>query len=523
MNTCSRHRWRIAAALACSTGLYLSSASAQTAAEPNFPANDSVVRHIYLEGMQHSHAMALAQVLLDSIGPRLTGSPANRAANAWLVQTYTQWGIPARNEQYGTWRTWTRGVTHLDLVAPRVRTLEGTALAWSAATPPGGVTGDVVVLPAASDTKDAAGFTQWLTTVRGKFVLLSAPQLSCRPESSWKHYALPDAYQAMTAARDSAQAEWQTRSAVGDHGAPLRTRLAQAGVAGILTSAWTSGWGTDMIMDTHVAGVPVFDLSCEDYSALARLAEHDQHPRLHAVAEAQLAPAETPVYNTIAELKGTEHPEQYVVLSAHVDSWDTGSGATDNGMGTIVMLEAMRLLKQFYPHPKRTILVGHWSGEEEGEIGSNSFVADHPALLPQIQALFNTDDGMGRIAHMSSIGLAEGPAALARWMAPIPTALTDGIQYRDPGAAQDQSTDSDAFACRDAPAFDVDQVGWDGTYTYHSNRDTFDKLSADDLRRNATLIALLAYEASEDPHSLARPSKPRYPCLPVLRSWQATR
>src|SRR5881628_1468695 len=115
------------------------------------PTGDPVVQRIYDEGMRHSQASRLAQVLMDSIGPRLTGSPANRAANDWLLRTYSAWGIAAKNEQYGTWRDWTRGPSGLMLVSPRARVLEATMHAWSAATKPGGITADVVNLPRVSE------------------------------------------------------------------------------------------------------------------------------------------------------------------------------------------------------------------------------------------------------------------------------------------------------------------------------------------------------------------------------------
>jgi len=108
------------------------------------PTGDPVVQRIYDEGMRRSQTSRLAQVLMDSIGPRLTGSPANRAANDWLLRMYRSWGIDAKNEQYGTWRDWTRGPSQLTLVAPRTRVLEATMHAWSGATPAGGVTADVV-------------------------------------------------------------------------------------------------------------------------------------------------------------------------------------------------------------------------------------------------------------------------------------------------------------------------------------------------------------------------------------------
>jgi hypothetical protein len=309
----------------------------------------------------------------------------------------------------------------------------------------------------------------------------------------------------MHAARDSATAEWRSRATVAGSGRDLNDRLDAAGVAGILNSEWSSGWGVNKILAANTTSVPAFDVSCEDYSLLARLAAHGQHPRIHAVAEGHMAPMEAPVYNTIAELKGTKYPEQYVMLSAHLDSWDAGSGATDNGTGTIVVLEAMRLLKLAYPHPKRTILVGHWSGEEESEIGSNAFATDHPDIVRGLQALFNQDDGTGRIAKITSIGFLDGPSALARWMSRLPASLTSNIRLDYPGVVELQFSDDDAFACRNAPAFGFSSMdGEDGIYTWHTNRDTFDKINFDEIERAATLTALLAYEAAEDPQQLSR-------------------
>lgn len=382
-----------------------------------FPTSDPVVQRIYDEGMHHSQTAALAQALMDSIGPRLTGSPANRAANQWLIHIYTDWRIPVRNEQYGTWRDWTRGPSSVTLIAPRDRVLEATQLPWSATTPPSGIMGDVLALPTPDQVHDSAGFAQWLTTNgRGKYLLISPVQPSCRPDSSWREWAAPSTYQAILAARDSAEARWRASIALAGHDRhALMMEVARAGVAGLLSNRWSEGWGVDKVMGSYSTETPIWDVMCEDYSLLARLAEHNQHPRVRAIAQATVSPTESPVYNTIAELKGTEHPDQYVMLSAHLDSWDAGSGATDNGTGTIVMLEAMRLLKLAYPHPERTILAGHWSGEEEGEIGSSAFAADHPEVLKGLQAQLTQDNGTGTLTLSIPMG---------SWMHPLP--LRDG-------------------------------------------------------------------------------------------------
>jgi hypothetical protein len=335
--------------------------------------------------------------------------------------------------------------------------------------------------------------------------------------------------------RDSVTAEWNARLAA----AHLNSRalpgvLERAGAAGVLQNAWSRGWGVDKIQATRTSSIPSFDVACEDYSLLARLADNGQHPRVHATAEPKLAPRESPVFNTIARIQGSEKPNEYVMLSAHLDSWDAGSGATDNGTGTITMLEAMRILKAAYPNPKRTILVGHWSGEEVGEIGSGVFAADHPEIITGLQALFNQDNGTGEIDSVQTNGFVDAAPALARWMARMPADLTSNVVLMMPGVAHNESTDSDVFDCRNAPGFFLTSSDWSyGDYTWHTNRDTYDKINFDNVKRNATLVAMFAYQASEDPSFVSRtrrmpPTDPRTDqpmrvpvCREPARSWAA--
>ena len=183
---------------------------------------DPVITHMWTEGMEHSQVERLAQTLLDSLGPRLTGSPEELAASDWVIQTYRSWGIEARRENYGTWEGWRRGVTHVDLVEPRVRTLEATMLAWSPGTD-GTVRGQVVLLP---EMTGAADFERFLSGVKGRFVLLSAPQPTCRPDANWEEYGTPESFQRMKTARDQEERDWnerireRTEPAQGASGAP---------------------------------------------------------------------------------------------------------------------------------------------------------------------------------------------------------------------------------------------------------------------------------------------------------------
>ena len=258
------------------------------------------------------------------------------------------------------------------------------------------------------------------------------------------------------------------------------------------------------IFDTAVEEAVGVDLSCEDYGLLYRLAVSGRQPRIRIDADAQLT-GDVPQFNVIAELRGTELPGEYVLLSAHLDSFHGGTGATDNGSGTITMLEAMRILKTVYPEPRRTILVGHWGGEEEGLIGSRAFVEDHPDIVEGLQAAFNQDNGTWRIERIEGQGFLHAGRHIGRWISLVPREISEHITLAFPGAQENGASDHSSFVCAGAPAFRL-QSPYDEyrQYTWHTNRDTFDKLVIDDLKENATLAAMLAYAASEDPERVPR-------------------
>jgi Zn-dependent M28 family amino/carboxypeptidase len=169
------------------------------------------------------------------------------------------------------------------------------------------------------------------------------------------------------------------------------------------------------------------------------------------------------------------------------------------------MMEALRILKKLYPNPKRTILVGHWGGEEQGLNGSRAYASDHPEVVKGMQALFNQDNGTGRVVNFSASGLTTASGNLARWMAAVPAEMTRGISLTFPGSPSGGGSDNASFICSGAPAFGLGALDWSyGQYTWHTQRDTYDKVVLDDLKNNATLAAMLTYLASEDPETLSR-------------------
>jgi carboxypeptidase Q len=483
-------------------GLVAVAAPWREAAAQTFPTDDPVIRAIWDEGTRNSRLEPLAQVLLDSIGPRLTGSPIMDAAQVWAVRTYQGWGIEATNERYGTWRQWRRGISHMHLLAPRVRSLEGMLLAWSPGTGGRDIEAPAVLLPAVADR---AAFDAWLPQVSGRWVLVSFPEPTCRPDAAWREFALASTFQRMEQERQAARADWQRRlEATGLQGGELHRRLEQAGAVGIITSAWTGGYGARRIFNGRTDRVPTFELSCEDYGLVARLAAHGQGPVVRAFADAEFV-GEVPVANTIARIPGRELPNEYVMLSAHFDSWDGGSGATDNGTGTIVMMEAMRILRTVYPNPRRTIMVGHWNGEEQGLNGSRAFTFDNPQVVQGLQALFNQDNGTGRVQSISMSGFTRAGEQFGRWLSAIPTEISGLVDLQLPGMPAAGGTDHAAFVCHGAPGFSLGSHPWDYfSYTWHTQLDTYDKIAFDEVRNNAILTAMLAYLASEDPSRTPR-------------------
>ena len=375
-------------------------------------------------------------------------------------------------------------------------------LAWSPGTKGGGAVAGTIILP---DFADSTAFAQWLPTAKGKFVLISMPQPTGRPDKNWEEFATKDSFDSLKAMRKRLADNWEQRiKRTGRKGDTLHVALEDAGSAGVITSTWSAGWGVNKIFGTRTKRIPVIDLSLEDYGLLYRLSESGDDPVVRIVAQSRFLDP-LPAVNTLAMIRGTQKPEEYVILSAHFDSWDAGSGATDNGTGTLMMMEAMRVLKKVYPQPKRTILAGHWGSEEQGLNGSRAFVKDHPDIVEKLQVAFNQDNGTGRVVSMSPAGLINAGELLARWLSRIPREITQHIRLELPGMPAGGGSDNAPFIAAGAPGFGLGSNSWDYfSYTWHTNRDTYDKLVFDDLRNNVVLIACLAYLASEDPQTVPR-------------------
>jgi len=464
--------------------------------------NNPVIDAIIAEANDNSQLKTLAHQLLDINGPRLVGTPQMKNAHDWAVNTFKLWNISAKNEAYGKWRGWERGITHIDMISPRIQSLRGTQLAWNPSTTKEGVTAKVVVLPV---VKDSLEFANWLPTIKGKFVLISMLQPTGRPDYNWEEYATEKSFTKMKDERAEQIKAWRENiKTMGYSWRTLPAALENAGAVGLVASNWSKGFGVNKIFSARTKKIPTVDIELEDYGMLYRLVESGQKPQLHIVAESK-EHGVVPTFNTIAEIKGSEKPDEYIILSAHFDSWDGGTGATDNGTGTIIMMETMRILKKLYPNPKRTIIVGLWGSEEQGLNGSRAFVEDYPEIIKNVQASFNQDNGTGRVVRLSGGGFLNSYEYLSRWLHPVPSEIRNEIETNFPGIPARGGSDYASFQAAGAPSFSLSSTSWSyWNYTWHTNRDTYDKIVFDEIRNNVILTAILTYMASEDTEKTSR-------------------
>jgi len=468
----------------------------------NAQNTDEVVEKMIDEVYNNSQVEKLSHELFDVIGPRLVGTPQMKNAHDWAVNKYESWGIKSYLHEWGVWRGWERGITHIDMLKPRIRTLAGRQLAWSPSTSKRGVTAELTKIPQINNKED---FEQWLKTVKGKFILVSQNQITGRPDSQWEEYSTEESFEKMKKDRDKISEDWYSNIRKSGYGyRDISKAFEDAGAVGLISSYWSKAFGANKVFSARTDKIPNVDLNLEDYTMLYRMVENGINPTVKIISTST-EHGVVPTFNTIAEIKGVEKPNEYVILSAHFDSWDGSQGTTDNGTGTIVMMEAMRILKKFYPNPKRTIMVGHWGSEEQGLNGSRAFVEDYPKIVENTQAVFNQDNGTGRVVSISGQGFLNSYDYLSRWLSAVPQDVTKHIETDFPGMPGSGGTDHASFVAAGVPAFNLSALDWEyWNYTWHTNLDSYDKIVFDDLKNNVILTAILAYKASEDNEKASR-------------------
>lgn len=401
------------------------------------------------------------EALCDDIGPRLTGSERLLKAEAWAMDRFKAYGaVNVHTEAYDFGPRWTRGHDWGRLVNLNGMDLHLAAMAWSPATQ-GPVKGELAVLQG----QNLEELKALVPTLDGKIVLIGAlPKPD--PKADRRAYY-----------REIMGVMKDLKAAVILRGSGRPDDLMN------MTGSPVSRWGKTT--------VPTAFLSGEQADMLTRLVKRGQHPVVELQIAGTLSKDPVPAHNVVAEIKGSEWPDQVVIVGGHLDSWDLGTGATDNGTGAMASMEVLRAIQALGLKPKRTLRVVLFSGEEEGLLGSNAYAKAHAAEAPNWQAVLVDDMGTGRILGWPDMGQEAWRAPLAVAMAPA-----NNLGCREIGAfTQPGDTDHWPFFQLGVPAFAAIQDPVDYMkITHHSQADTFTHVVPADLIQGAQAMAATAWE-----------------------------
>lgn len=440
------------------------------------------------EVQAHSELMKNLEYLTTQIGPRLTGSPQMQAASQWTLQRFRDYGLDAHLESAEVPHAWYRGDDAAEIVSPVSRPIAIRSMGWSKATA-GEVSAPVVFL--ADITPEE--FAQQKDKLKGAIVCLGKP--ATLPSST----EVPaSAYDAVIppprGVPNRSPSSFQERRR-------LTQGLADAGVAVVLRDSGKNfdlfNMGASSPRPYEPSLIPSALLTHEDYSLLYRLWQAGA-VTLKVNLKGTFSPGPVPASITVAELKGSELPDQRVIVGGHLDSWDLGQGALDNGTGAMAVLEAARTLKVLDWHPKRTLTFILFTGEEEGGVGVRTFLKNHEAEVPKIDAVLIHDTGTGRVFSISLEGLYETGPLLARIYQPLQEVFDlQPMSNRFYGGS-----DHVAFLRAGVPAYFCVQTPAGYREAHHSQTDTFDKVIPEEINEGAAVLAAWAWNASELPEAL---------------------
>ncbi|HET6331496.1 MAG TPA: M20/M25/M40 family metallo-hydrolase [Holophagaceae bacterium] len=452
----------------CTLGL-LAQAPAKAEKKPEKPKFEfgvpdkpftSDVSKLMKEVADHQQAVSNLEEMSDSIGPRLTGSDHLRKAQAWAMDKLKSYGaVNVHEEAWDFGPSWTRGRDWARLTNCNGTDLSIAGMAWGPATK-GVVKGGVIL----AEAKTMDELKALVPSLNGKIVMWG------------KTPKPPEGQDRMAFYREMMGILREAKPA-----AVLRSSGRENGLLN-MTGSPVSQWGK--------ATVPTAFLSGEHANLLTRLIKRGQHPEIEIQIAGETSKDPVKCFNVVAEIKGSQWPDQIVIVGGHQDSWDLGTGATDNGTGTVVAMETLRAIKAFGVQPKRTIRVILFSGEEEGLLGSEAYVKAHMDEMKDIQAVLVDDMGTGQIQGWPDMDQEQWRGYLAQAMAPA-----NNIGCNEIGAfVQPGDTDHWPFYQQGVPAFAAIQDPVDYmTITHHSQADTFDHVVADDLVQGAQSMAATAW------------------------------
>jgi hypothetical protein len=461
-------------------------AAAQTNAAPPAwtPQDLTDLDRIQQTAMKSDYGFERLAFLTDSIGPRLSGSPQHAAAVEYVAEEMRKLGLDVHTEPAQV-PHWVRGEERGELVSypgqvkDQTQKVVLTALGHSVATPANGLTAEVVVV---NNFKELAALKR--EQVAGKIVLFT------------EHYdkRLAAGGYALDAYGEAVQYRGGGPSAASKMGAAAVLVRSVGGADFRLPHTGQTRY------DPRFPKIPAAAIATEDADLIARLAIRGP-VKMHLVLTPQTLPDVTG-YNVIADLKGSEHPEQVVIVSGHLDSWDLGTGAIDDGAGVAVSMEALHLFKQLQLHPKRTIRFIAWVDEESGGSGSRAYVKAHAAEIGNHFASIETDLGAG---HPMGI-FSDGSPEIITMLQPV----SETLQTIGAGvlrATEEAGSDIAGLSFRGVPGFAPIQDARKYFDYHHTAADTLDKVDPQELRENSAVIAVLAYALANTQQPLPRVTK----------------
>jgi len=509
------------------------------------PLDLNMYARIRNEGFNHSRVMEYASALDDDIGPRLTGSPGMAKANAWTRDTLTAMGCAnAHLEDWGEFGMgWQQESSSLHMIAPEPAVMIAQAAPWSPGTmnggKPGPVSGEAVQMNFDPSTLDAK-IAEYKGKLRGKIVLLGqtrSPGEDDKPLSErysneeldkLKKVPLGPVSEYGDNIKEIFSKTLPARERLGqflkDEGAvavivPSRDGDNHGGSGGTIFDDSNANFSWFSYQRAHATPLPLMVIAIESFNRVSRLLAAHVPVTLEADVEVKFTGDHEHGFDTIAEIPGTDPQlkDQVVMVGGHLDSWASGTGATDNGAGSVVAMEVMRILLALHVQPRRTIRIGLWSGEEQGIFGSAGYVAQHFGTVPledapglpdflrepsgppivkpeqaKVSGYFNLDNGSGRIRGIYTQGNEAIVPVFEQWIAP----LAD-LDVRTVTVANTGGTDHLNFDAVGIPGFQFvqDPLDYDSR-THHSNMDVYDALRPDDLRQAAVVEAIFVYNTA---------------------------
>jgi len=510
----------------------------------------TMYQRIREEGFSHSHVMEFGSALMDGIGPRLTGSPNLKRANEWTRDQLTAMGCTnAHLEDWGEFGMgWRQLNTWVRMSAPDTAVFIAQALPWSPASK-GPVSGQAIWVSA----KDEKDLEKYKGKLAGKIVFfgdmrevkpIDKPLWERRDEANLKTTAeYPvhvgeaepgfDDFIRRLGFREKAGQFFAAEGALGVV-LPSRDGRNNGGQGGTIFDDGGAGLGWFAYKREHAEQLPVVVMAIESYGRVYRLLKANVPVSVEMDVETEFTGDHEHGFDTIAEIPGTDPKlkDEVVMVGGHLDSWASATGATDNGAGTIVAMEVMRILNALHLQPRRTIRVGLWTGEEQGEFGSNGYVKQHFGFVPlstapdqlvlpdfmrkpagplqlkqeqrKISGYFNLDNGTGKVRGVYlQQNAAVGPI-FQQWIAPLQDLGVSTISMRDTGG-----TDHESFDSVGVPGFQFIQDMLDyGSRTHHSNQDTYERLQPDDLAQAAVVEAIFVYNTAMRDQMLPRKPLP---------------